>query len=104
MAYFIITNAPSLATFLIRHADPRNVEFKSGVAEDNIEHRLKIRANDVGRLGGGTDQVVELWFVEGLLYFMLLSVIVSAVLGYSSMHAVNFSLRRLASIGTSCIG
>jgi hypothetical protein len=55
---------------------------------------LMPRAGDVGRLGGGAGQAVEIWIVEGWLYFILLGAIVGAVMGGISMSAVNFSLKR----------
>ncbi|PSN61321.1 hypothetical protein BS50DRAFT_158310 [Corynespora cassiicola Philippines] len=82
-----------LATFLIRHAEDPN--FKPGAsAASESAHRLMARAGDVGRLGGGTGKAMELWIVEGWLYFILLGAIVGAVCGIASMYAVNFSLRR----------
>ncbi|KAF2730780.1 Na(+)/H(+) antiporter 1 [Polyplosphaeria fusca] len=81
-----------LATFLIRHAD--DPTFKPGASESNVAHRLMVRAGDVGRLGGGTGKAMELWLVEGWLYFILLGAVVGGVLGYASLHAVRLSLRR----------
>jgi NhaP-type Na+/H+ or K+/H+ antiporter len=82
-----------LATYLIRHAD--DPDFKPGVAENDIAHRsLFRRAGEVGRQGGGTGQAMELWIVEGWLYFILLGAIVGAVAGLLSMYAVSYSLRR----------
>jgi hypothetical protein len=53
------------------------------------------RSGDVGRQGGGTGKAIELWVVEGWLYFILLGAFVGAVIGILSMFATNFSLRRL---------
>ncbi|OAG09495.1 uncharacterized protein CC84DRAFT_1137206 [Paraphaeosphaeria sporulosa] len=77
-----------LATYLIRHAPEEDVTFKPGVS------RIASRAADVGRLGGGAGQAVEIWIVEGWLYFILLGAVVGAVLGIASMFAVSFTLKR----------
>lgn len=74
-----------LATYLIRHAPTDGVDFKPG-----LEHR----SADVGRLGGGTGKAIEVWIVEGWLYFILVGVVVGAVVGIAVMHAVTFTLRR----------
>lgn len=55
------------------------------------------RSGDVGRQGGGTGKAIELWVVEGWLYFILLGAFVGAIIGILSMFATNFSLRRLVS-------
>lgn len=85
-----------LATYLIRHTPEEDVNFKSGVARVASEeaHRLMARAGVVGRLGGGAGQAVEIWIVEGWLYFILTGAIVGAVCGVMSMYAVNFSLKK----------
>lgn len=85
-----------LATYLIRHAPEADVNFKPGVSRIVSEgvSRLMSRAGDVGRLGGGAGQAVEIWIVEGWLYFILTGAIVGAVCGILSMYAVNFSLKK----------
>jgi hypothetical protein len=85
-----------LATYLIRHAPEEDVNFKPGVARVVSEStsRLMMRAGDVGRLGGGAGQAVEIWIVEGWLYFILTGAIVGAVMGVISMYTVNYSLKR----------
>ncbi|KAF2848766.1 Na(+)/H(+) antiporter 1, partial [Plenodomus tracheiphilus IPT5] len=77
-----------LATYLIRHAPEEDVNFKPDVV------RIAGRAGDVGRLGGGAGQAVEIWIVEGWLYFILTGAIVGAVCGIGSMYIVNFSLKK----------
>ena len=49
------------------------------------------------RQGGGAGKAVELWLVEGWLYFILLGAVVGAVVGIASMYAVSFTLRRFVS-------
>ncbi|OSS50094.1 hypothetical protein B5807_04805 [Epicoccum nigrum] len=85
-----------LATYLIRHTPEEDVDFKPGVTRIAGEgvHRMLARAGDVGRLGGGAGQAVEIWIVEGWLYFILLGVVVGAVLGIASMFVVSFTLKR----------
>ena len=85
-----------LATYRIRHTPEEDVNFKPGVARIASEgvHRMLARAGDVGRLGGGAGQAVEIWIVEGWLYFILLGAVVGAVLGIASMFVVSFTLKR----------
>ncbi|KAH7075784.1 Sodium/hydrogen exchanger family-domain-containing protein [Paraphoma chrysanthemicola] len=85
-----------LATYLIRHAPEEDVNFKPSAARvvsDGIS-RLMTRAGDVGRLGGGAGRAVEIWIVEGWLYFILTGAVVGAVVGIMSMYAINFSLKK----------
>lgn len=77
-----------LATYLIRHTPEEDINFKPGASG------ISRRAEDVGRLGGGVGKAMEMWFVEGWLYFILVGAIVGAVVGVASMFAVNFTLKR----------
>lgn len=77
-----------LATYLIRHAPEDDINFKPGM------EGISRRAADVGRLGGGAGKAIEVWVVEGWLYFILLGAIVGAVVGIMSMSAVTFTLKR----------
>lgn len=77
-----------LATYLIRHAPTENVDFKPGFGG------IAARAAEVGRLGGGAGQAVEIWIVEGWLYFIFTGVILGAVCGIGSMYMVTFSLKK----------
>jgi NhaP-type Na+/H+ or K+/H+ antiporter len=88
-----------LATYLIRHAPEEDVNFKPGLARVVTEgaSRLMTRAGDVGRLGGGAGKAVEIWIVEGWLYFIFTGAAVGAVLGIVSMYVVNFSLKKYVS-------
>jgi NhaP-type Na+/H+ or K+/H+ antiporter len=79
-----------LATYLIRHTPEEDVNFKPDV------QRIATRAAGVGRLGGGAGQAVEIWIVEGWLYFILLGAVVGAILGIASMYAVDFTLKKSA--------
>lgn len=92
-----------LATYLIRHAPEEDVNFKPGFepTTSSAAHRMFARAADVGRLGGGAGQAVEIWIVEGWLYFILLGAVVGAVLGIASMYAVTFTLKRFVALHDS---
>ncbi|OAL56440.1 hypothetical protein IQ07DRAFT_495951 [Pyrenochaeta sp. DS3sAY3a] len=85
-----------LATYLIRHAPEEDITFKPGVERiaSKVAGQLMTRAADVGRLGGGAGQAVEIWIVEGWLYFILLGAVVGAVCGIASMVAVSFALKK----------
>lgn len=96
-----------LAVYLIRHADLANVVFKEGVslpearaAISGLVRRATEAAAEaahdpsVGRLGGGVGRAMQEWVVEGWLYIVLMSVAIGIVLGYGSLWATKFSLRR----------
>lgn len=93
--------------YLIRHADLANVVFKEGItipqaraAVSNFVARATEAAAEaahdpsVGRLGGGVGRAMQEWFVEGWLYIVLMSVAIGIILGYGSMYAIKFSLRK----------
>jgi NhaP-type Na+/H+ or K+/H+ antiporter len=116
-----------LAVYLIRHADLKNVVFKTpeiaaaalnetlragemmapGVGMPNTTSgvvmrglRLLARAEKmegeatIGRLGGGITKAMEMWFVEGWIYIIFMSVAIGVVLGYGSCLAIKFCLRK----------
>lgn len=85
-----------LATYLIRHAPEEDVNFKPDIARIVNSRSLPLltRAADVGRLGGGAGQAVEIWIVEGWLYFILTGAVVGAVCGIASMYAISFALKK----------
>ncbi|KAH4043742.1 hypothetical protein HBH49_225740 [Parastagonospora nodorum] len=85
-----------LATYLIRHAPEEDVNFKPEAARVVMEgvSRLMTRAGDVGRLGGGAGKAVEIWIVEGWLYFIFTGAAVGAVIGVISMYVVNYVLKK----------
>jgi NhaP-type Na+/H+ or K+/H+ antiporter len=91
-----------LATYLIRHAPEEDVKFKPGLARVASEgvSRLMTRAGDVGRLGGGAGKAVEIWIVEGWLYFIFTGAVVGAVVGVVSMYVVNYALKKYVSFRT----
>ncbi|KAL2784827.1 Sodium/hydrogen exchanger family-domain-containing protein [Aspergillus keveii] len=78
-----------LATYLIRYTqgDP---DQNTGYA-----HRdLYIRAGDVGHQQGGLGKAMELWFVETLLYYVIMGAVYGTVLGHTSMIALRYTLRK----------
>ncbi|KAH7076320.1 Na(+)/H(+) antiporter 1 [Paraphoma chrysanthemicola] len=86
-----------LATYLIRHAGLEDVKFKEGVsaAIETTAHLLKRSEEEgIGRLGGGIPKAMEQWIVEGWLYIIIMSVAIGAIIGYGSMFAIKFGLRR----------
>lgn len=81
-----------LAVYLMTHADPFP-EQPHGV--DVGGHHLLIRAGaEVGRLGGGPGEAMKNWFVETLLYYVIMSAVYGAVVGYGACHAIKFALKR----------
>ncbi|OAL43561.1 Na(+)/H(+) antiporter 1 [Pyrenochaeta sp. DS3sAY3a] len=86
-----------LATYLIRHAGLEDVKFKEGVsaALESTAHLLRRSEEEgIGRLGGGIPKAMEQWVVEGWLYIIIMSVAIGAIIGYGSMFAIRFGLRR----------
>lgn len=75
-----------LATFLIRHA--------AVTGEANVSEKVVARADDVGKIGGGVGVAVKMWFLETVLYTVLLAIVYGAIVGYSSSLALKFAIRR----------
>ncbi|KAL4876479.1 hypothetical protein BJY04DRAFT_141080 [Aspergillus karnatakaensis] len=78
-----------LATELIRYTqgDP---DANTGHAHRSLE----IRAGNVGHQHGGLPKAMEMWFVETLIYYILLGAIYGAVIGIMSMFALRYTLRK----------
>lgn len=70
------------------------MEFKSGTSGAEGAARLLKRSADIGRLGGGIPKAMEQWVVEGWLYIIIMSAVIGIVIGYGSMIAIKFGLRR----------
>ncbi|KAF2818202.1 Na(+)/H(+) antiporter 1 [Ophiobolus disseminans] len=86
-----------LATYFIRHAGLEDVKFKEGVsaAIESTAHLLRRSEEEgIGRLGGGIPKAMEQWIVEGWLYIIIMSVVIGAVIGYGSMFAIKYGLKR----------
>jgi sodium/hydrogen antiporter len=71
------------------------VNFKDA-AEAAVEGAVRLlkREEDIGRLGGGVGKAMEVWLVEGWLYIIAMSVVIGIIIGYGSMFAIRFGLRR----------
>ncbi|KAL5371089.1 hypothetical protein DPSP01_014498 [Paraphaeosphaeria sporulosa] len=84
-----------LATYLIRHADLKGIDLKEGAAAA-VEGAVRLlkREEEAGRLGGGLPKAFEQWIVEGWLYIIVMSVLIGVIIGYGSMFAIGFALRR----------
>ncbi|KFH45981.1 Na(+)/H(+) antiporter-like protein [Hapsidospora chrysogenum ATCC 11550] len=102
----------TLAVFLMRYAEPIP-EPLPGV--DVHGHHLLARAGDVGRMGGGTGVAMKYWFLETWLYYVIMSVVYGAIVGFGACHAIKFGLKRKwidsesyvlfpASLGLFCVG
>ncbi|KAK0648275.1 Cation/H+ exchanger [Cercophora newfieldiana] len=96
-----------LAVYLIRHADVPKTESLSvaGAVVNNLpspsavlsERALELLARSeegIGRLGGGVGVALKNWFVETWLYIVLMSVAIGAIVGYGSLLALKFALRK----------
>lgn len=73
-----------------------DVKFKEDISETGevVVHLLKRSEEGVGRLGGGIPKALEQWLVEGWLYIILMSVAIGAIVGFGSLFAIKFGLRR----------
>ena len=97
-----------LATYLIRHAESPDVdaevaafEESGGVAERLVRSvtTLVARAgdsenSDLGRLGGGVGEALKNWTLETWLYFVLMSIVYGAVVGFIMLWATRIATRR----------
>ncbi|KAF3342625.1 hypothetical protein VD0002_g10123 [Verticillium dahliae] len=79
-----------LATYLIRHAEGVSVQSMTGESDGGL-HR---RAGDVERQGGGVSVAMGNWFLETLLYYVIMGAVYGAVAGTLTRFAVKFSLKR----------
>jgi predicted lysophospholipase L1 biosynthesis ABC-type transport system permease subunit len=72
------------------------VKFKQGVsaAVEGASHLLKREEAGIGRLGGGISKAMEQWIVEGWIYIILMSVVIGVIIGYGSLAAIKFGLRK----------
>ncbi|KAI9370389.1 Na(+)/H(+) antiporter 1 [Aspergillus egyptiacus] len=80
-----------LATYLLRYTQGNpDADYGQG-----HEHRaLEIRAGDVGHQHGGAGKAIEMWIVETWCYYIFMGVVYGVVVGYLSMHALRFTLRK----------
>lgn len=73
-----------LAIYLMRHSE----------MPDGAQSVLAIRAEDVGRLGGGPLIAMRNWVVETLLYVVLLAMAYGSFVGFVSGRGIKFFLNR----------
>lgn len=85
-----------LAVYLMRYADGQPTSEHGAHAA-----ALMARSGDVGRQGGGADEAIAHWVVETWLYYILMGAVYGVVVGYGSLHALRFGLRRYA-VGSFC--
>ncbi|RMJ28006.1 Plasma membrane antiporter [Aspergillus sp. HF37] len=78
-----------LAVYLMRYADGQPTSGHGAHAA-----ALMARSGDVGRQGGGADKAIAHWVVETWLYYILMGAFYGAVVGYGSLHALRYGLRR----------
>ncbi|KAL4811782.1 Sodium/hydrogen exchanger family-domain-containing protein [Aspergillus spinulosporus] len=83
-----------LATYLLRYTqgDPDH-----DPDQGELEHRsmsLHTRDGRVGHQDGGLAKAMEMWLVETWCYYVVMGAVYGAVVGYASMHALRFALRR----------
>jgi NhaP-type Na+/H+ or K+/H+ antiporter len=80
-----------LAVYLMRHAEP----IPEPLAGADVHgHHLLARAGDVGRMGGGTGEAIKYWFLETWLYYVLMSAVYGAIVGFGACHAIKFGLKK----------
>ncbi|KEY75064.1 hypothetical protein S7711_01528 [Stachybotrys chartarum IBT 7711] len=76
-----------LAIYLMRHSEIPEIP-------EGAQNLLTIRAEDVGRLGGGPLVALRNWVVETLLYVVLLAMAYGAFIGFASGKGIKFFLNR----------
>ena len=83
-----------LAVYLIRHADSPVLSDVAGVAGRSEALIYARSGEDIGRLGGGPGKALVMWITETWLYFVALSMVYGAVVGFASCKAIKFALRK----------
>jgi sodium/hydrogen antiporter len=100
-----------LATYLIRHSNSEEVAaevqaFEQEHGSSSTAHRLAraigtlvARASeggnsDLGRTGGGPGEALKNWALETWLYFVLMSVVYGAIVGFIMLWATRIASRR----------
>ena len=81
-----------LGVYLMRHAN------ESPPTSESSAHAATImpRSGEVGRQGGGPGVAIGNWVLETWLYYILMGAVYGVVVGYTSLHALRYSLRRYA--------
>ncbi|KAL4905241.1 Sodium/hydrogen exchanger family-domain-containing protein [Aspergillus multicolor] len=87
-----------LATYLLRYTQGASTTSSSPeLNHDGLEHRaldLVARAGDVGHQEGGLGKAMQMWVVETWCYYVIMGAVYGAVVGYASMRALRFALKR----------
>lgn len=82
-----------LAVYLMQHAEPIPEPLHG--AEVGGHRMLMARAGaEVGRLGGGPGEAMKNWIIETWIYYIIMSAVYGAVVGFGTCHAIKFALRR----------
>ena len=74
-----------LATYLIRFAEV----VPSAGGSDLVK-----RSGDVDRGTGGPMKALGMWFLETWIYFVLMSIVYGAIVGFAGGRAIKYALRR----------
>lgn len=79
-----------LGVYLMRHAYGHQSASEHGAHAAAI----MVRSGDVGRQGGGAGVAIGNWVLETWIYYILMGAAYGIVVGYTSLHALRYSLRR----------
>ncbi|KJK64586.1 na+/h+ antiporter [Aspergillus parasiticus SU-1] len=83
-----------LAVSLLRYAEtPANAE---SLREFDLVRGIPdvLGASDVGRFGGGVGKALKHWFVEGVLYMIILGATYGALIGFTTRKLLVIALKR----------
>ncbi|KAF7543553.1 hypothetical protein G7Z17_g10651 [Cylindrodendrum hubeiense] len=85
-----------LAVYLMRHSQPIPFGYEDTIDSHLTEshHKLMVRAGDVGRQGGGTGEALKNWFLECWLYYVIMSALYGAFIGFTAGKEMKFSLNK----------
>ncbi|RJE24968.1 Plasma membrane antiporter [Aspergillus sclerotialis] len=79
-----------LGVYLMRHAHGPQPTAESSAHEAAVI----ARSGDVGRQGGGPGVAIGNWVLETWIYYILMGAAYGIVVGYTSLHALRYCLRR----------
>lgn len=81
-----------LAVYLMRHTYAPQPTSE----HDAQTMALMARSGDVGRQGGGAGEAIGHWVLETWLYYILMGAVYGVIVGYTSLHALRYGLRKYA--------
>ncbi|UDD55575.1 hypothetical protein AFCA_003180 [Aspergillus flavus] len=90
-----------LAVSLLRYAEtPANAE---SLREFDLVRGIPdvLGAADVGRFGGGVGKALKHWFVEGVLYMIIVGATYGALIGFMTRKLLVIALKRYVSFDDS---